>query len=53
MGAKAVELLIQGESNRVIAYREGGFLDYDIQEALSMRKSLDGYMYEVANRLAR
>ena len=53
MGAKAVELLIQGESNRVIAYREGGFLDYDIQEALSMRKSLDGYLYEVANRLAR
>ncbi len=53
MGARAVELLIQGQSNRVMAYRDGRFLDYDIQEALSMKKSLDDYMYQMAKRLAR
>lgn len=34
MGAKAVELLEEGKTNRVVAYKHGEFLDFDIQEAL-------------------
>ena len=33
MGAKAVELLLAGKSNRLVAYKNGEFVDFDIQEA--------------------
>ena len=53
MGAKAVELLAAGKSNRVVAYRNGDYVDFDIQEALAMKKTLDPDMYRIAKRLAR
>lgn len=53
MGAKAVDLLEAGKSNRVIAYKNGEYVDYDIEEALSMEKSLDDYMYNMARGLSR
>ncbi|MCR5755589.1 MAG: 6-phosphofructokinase [Acetatifactor sp.] len=53
MGAKAVDLLEEGKSNRVIAYKNGEFVDYDIEEALAMTKDLDEYMYNMARRLSR
>lgn len=51
MGAKAVDLLIAGASNRVVAYKNGQFVDYDIEEALSMNKDIDQYLYELSKRL--
>lgn len=53
MGAKAVDLLVQGKSNRVVAYKHGEFVDFDIQEALAMKKELDPYLYEMAKKLSR
>ncbi|MCR4956441.1 MAG: 6-phosphofructokinase [Lachnospiraceae bacterium] len=47
MGAKAVDLLCEGKSNRVIAHKHGDFIDYDINEALQMKKGVDEYMYEI------
>lgn len=45
MGGRAVELLLEGKSKRVVCYRGGEFVDYDIQEALAMQKSLpDDYL---------
>lgn len=41
MGVKAVELLRQGIGNRVIAYKSGEVVDYDITEALDMTKSVE------------
>ncbi len=43
MGVYAVDLLAAGEDNRVVAYREGKYVDFDIDEALAMQKhpSLD------------
>lgn len=52
MGAMAVDLLCEGKSNRVIAYRGGQYVDYDINEALKMKKSIDERMYEVAKILS-
>lgn len=52
MGAKAVELLCQGASNRVIAYKNGEYVDYDIQEALQMKKDIPEDQYEIARCLA-
>ncbi|MBQ8822934.1 MAG: 6-phosphofructokinase [Lachnospiraceae bacterium] len=51
MGACAVDALIAGKSNRVIAYKHGEFIDYDIEEALNMKKSIDPYQYEIARLL--
>lgn len=53
MGAKAVDLLVAGASKRVVAYKNGQFVDYDIEEALAMTKDIDQYMYELSYRLAR
>lgn len=51
MGAIAVDLLSLGQSNRVVAYRNGAYTDFDIDEALAMTKDVNEYMYEMANRL--
>ncbi len=53
MGAKAVDILSAGGSNRVVAYRHGEFVDFDIEEALRMKKTLDPYMFEMSKKLAR
>ena len=53
MGAKAVDILINGGSNRVVAYKHGAFVDFDINEALAMKKDLDDYMYEMSKKLSR
>lgn len=53
MGSKAVDLLVEGKSNRIVAYKGGAFVDYDIEEALAMTKDLDEYMYQMSKRLSR
>lgn len=53
MGAYAADILCQGKSNRVVAYKGGQFLDYDIEEALAMQKTLNPYQLEVSKFLSR
>ena len=53
MGAKAVELLETGKTNRVVAYKHGEFLDFDIQEALNMKKDIPEDQYEISKLLIR
>ena len=52
MGAMAVELLLAGKYNRVVGYKEGEFVDYDINEALSMKKKISNHQYEISKVLA-
>ena len=51
MGAKAVDILIAGKTNRVVGHQHGEFVDFDIEEALNMKKDIDPYEFEVANLL--
>ncbi|MBQ7774830.1 MAG: 6-phosphofructokinase [Lachnospiraceae bacterium] len=51
MGAYAVDILLQGKSNRVVAYQHGDFVDFDIEEGLSMQKGIDEYQFNVARLL--
>ena len=51
MGAMAVDLLCEGKTNRVIAHKNGEFVDFDIDEALAMQKSIDEYMYQISKTL--
>ncbi|HCD46059.1 MAG TPA: 6-phosphofructokinase [Lachnoclostridium sp.] len=53
MGARAVELLCEGKSNRVVGYRHGEFQDIDIQEALSMTKDIPEDQYQISKMLVR
>lgn len=53
MGARAVELLCEGKSNRVVAYRNGDYVDYDINEALKMKKDIPEGQYAVSKYLTR
>lgn len=51
MGAYAADILCEGKSNRVVAYRKGEFVDFDIEEALQMQKEIPEYIYDVSGRL--
>ncbi len=51
MGAYAVDILLKGKTNRVVARRHGEFVDFDIEEALNMHKGIDDYEWEVAHLL--
>ena len=53
MGAKAVDLLSAGATNRVVGYRNGEFVDYDIDEALNMTKDIDQYLFDISKKLSR
>ncbi len=52
MGAYAVDILQRGGTNRVVGYRNGEFVDYDIEEALQMHKEIDEYQYQVSHWLS-
>ena len=51
MGAYAADILVQGKTNRVICYRNGQFVDLDIEEALAMTKNISEYEYQISQRL--
>ena len=53
MGARAVELLSEGKSNRVVGYKHGEFVDFDIQEALGMTKDIPEDQYQISKMLVR
>lgn len=49
MGYAAVKLLKYGIGNRVIGWKKGKIVNYDIYEALNMKKPFDDEMYEIAH----
>ena len=51
MGCYAADILAAGKTNRVVGYRNGQFVDYDIDEALAMTKNINEYMYEIARTI--
>ena len=52
MGAYAADLLCEGKSNRVVAYKNGDFCDFDIEEALAMTKEISEYQFDIAKKLS-
>ena len=51
MGAKAAELLAEGATNRVVAYKNGKYVDFDIQEALQMKKNIEEEEFMIATKM--
>ena len=52
MGAKAVEVLLEGKTSRVIGIRDNKIIDQDIDEALDMESKFDTELYEIAKVLS-
>ena len=52
MGAYAVDLLYRKATNRVICYKDGKYVDFDIDEGLAMKKEIDEYQYLVSRLMS-
>ncbi len=52
MGSYAAHLLLDGIGNRVVAMQKEQILDYDIFEALNMKKSIDLSLYDTAMEIS-
>nr|AAB50189.1 phosphofructokinase [Clostridium acetobutylicum ATCC 824] len=53
MGVKAVEVLMEGKTSRVIGIKEGKIMDQDIDEALAVPRSFNKELYDIANMLSK
>lgn len=52
MGAYAVRLLAEGKSKRVVALQDGKIVDFDITEALQMKRKFDVELYKTALKIS-
>ena len=52
MGYYAVELLENGIGNRVVGMQSNKIVDFDIQEALSMKKPFEEDLYKIADKIS-
>ncbi len=52
MGTHAVELILGGKTNRVVAMQQGKIIDFDINEALEMKREFDINLYNAALRIS-
>ena len=52
MGYYAVELLSQGIGNRIVGMQSSKIVDFDIQEALAMKKPFEEELYHIAGEIA-
>ena len=52
LGAKAVELLLEGHGGRAVGIEQNKLVDYDIIEALSKQHSIDKKMYDLSSELS-
>ena len=52
MGHFAIERFLAGEQNCIVCYRDSKLVSTPIEEALEMKKELDGYMYRVAQDIS-
>lgn len=52
MGYYAVQLLEKGIGNRVVGLQHDAVVDYDIQEALGMKKPFQEELYKIANDIS-
>jgi len=52
MGARSVELLLEGKSNRIVCMQKSDIVDVDIEEGLNMKKSVSEDLIKLAHQLA-
>ena len=53
MAVKAVDLMIEGKTNRAVGVKDNQIFDMDISEALSVKHKFNDELYNIMNILAR
>ncbi len=52
LGARAVELLLEGKGGRTVGIENNKLVDYDITEVLSRKHTIDKDMYRLSQELS-
>lgn len=53
MGAYAVEILVEGKKNRIVAIKNDKLVNYDIKEALNINNNeMDSFQYDLSLRMS-
>lgn len=52
MGSYAVDLLVNGEENKLVAVKDGRLSNYNFDEISKMHKDVDKYMYRIQSIIA-
>ena len=52
MGAKAVEVLLEGKTSRVIGIKNNEIIDQDIDEALALDRTFDDELFKMADEIS-
>ncbi|MFI3226681.1 MAG: 6-phosphofructokinase [Clostridia bacterium] len=52
MGAHAVEVIMDGKTNRVVCFKDNKICNVDIEEALAMHKDLDDHLYSTSKAVS-
>ena len=53
MGSKAIELLMEGKTSRVVGIKENEIFDQDIDEALALERTFDEKLYEISEEVSK
>jgi 6-phosphofructokinase 1 len=53
MGSKAVELLLEGKTSRVVGIKQNEIFDQDIDEALALERRFDEKLYSIAEEISK
>lgn len=53
MGSKAIELLMEGKTSRVVGIKNNQIFDQDIDEALALGRTFDERLYEISQEISK
>ena len=53
MGSKAIELLMEGKTSRVVGIKNNQIFDQDIDEALALDRTFDEKLYEISEEISK
>lgn len=53
MGSKAIELLMEGKTSRVVGIKDNVIFDQDIDEALALERKFDEKLYDISAEISK
>ena len=53
MGSKAIELLMEGKTSKVVGIKNNQIFDQDIDEALALERTFDEKLYEISEAISK
>ena len=53
MGSKAIELLLEGKTSRVVGIKNNEIFDQDIDEALALKRTFDEKLFSIAEEVSK